>query len=76
MPELEPILKDTYGIMVYQEQLMRIARDVSGFSLGEADILRKAVGKKNAELLAKQKAKFVLLQEQVNKLNVGQYYKL
>jgi len=59
MPELEPILKDTYGIMVYQEQLMRIARDVSGFSLGEADILRKAVGKKNAELLSKQKIKFI-----------------
>jgi DNA polymerase-3 subunit alpha len=59
MPELKPILKDTYGIMVYQEQLMRIARDVSGFSLGEADILRKAVGKKNAELLSKQKIKFI-----------------
>ena len=59
LPELEPILKDTYGIMVYQEQLMRMARDISGFSLGEADILRKAVGKKNAELLAKQKIKFI-----------------
>lgn len=59
MPELEPILKGTYGIMVYQEQLMRIARDVAGFTLGEADILRKAVGKKNADLLAKQEAKFV-----------------
>ncbi len=59
LPELEPILKDTYGIMVYQEQLMRIARDVAGFSLGGADILRKAVGKKIAKLLAEQEAKFI-----------------
>jgi DNA polymerase-3 subunit alpha len=59
LPILEPILKETYGIMVYQEQLMRMARDVAGFTLSEADILRKAVGKKNADLLAKQEAKFI-----------------
>ena len=45
-PKLEPILKNTYGIAIYQEQLMQIARDLAGFSWIEADILRKAVGKK------------------------------
>lgn len=45
-PKLEPILKNTYGVAVYQEQLMQIARDLAGFTLGEADVLRKAVGKK------------------------------
>jgi DNA polymerase III subunit alpha len=55
----EPILKETYGVAIYQEQILQIARDFSGFSLGEADILRKAVGKKNAELLNEQRAKFV-----------------
>ena len=45
-PVLEPILKETYGIMVYQEQIMRIAQDLAGYSLGEADLLRRAMGKK------------------------------
>ncbi|MFA7662696.1 MAG: DNA polymerase III subunit alpha [Patescibacteria group bacterium] len=58
-PRLEPILKPTYGIAVYQEQVLQMARDVAGFTLGEADILRKAVGKKIVELLAEQKIKFV-----------------
>ncbi|MDD5146867.1 MAG: DNA polymerase III subunit alpha, partial [Candidatus Pacebacteria bacterium] len=58
-PKLEPILKNTQGICVYQEQLMQIARDIAGFSLAEADILRKAVGKKIPELLKAQKDKFV-----------------
>ena len=58
-PKLEPILKKTYGICVYQEQLMQIARDVAGFSLPEADTLRKAIGKKIPELLRAQKDKFV-----------------
>ena len=43
---LEPILAETYGIMVYQEQIMRIAQDLAGYSLGEADLLRRAMGKK------------------------------
>ena len=47
-PELEPILKDTYGVIVYQEQVMAIANKVAGFSLGQADILRRAMGKKEA----------------------------
>ncbi|MBM2820556.1 MAG: polymerase alpha subunit [Candidatus Berkelbacteria bacterium] len=58
-PKLEPILKDTYGIAVYQEQVLQIARDIAGFSLGEADILRKAVGKKIKKLLMEQKLKFI-----------------
>jgi len=58
-PKLEPILKDTYGICVFQEQLMRIATDVAGFTLSEADILRKAIGKKIKTLLDKQKVKFL-----------------
>ncbi|OIO16166.1 DNA polymerase III subunit alpha [Candidatus Kuenenbacteria bacterium CG1_02_38_13] len=58
-PKLKPILKNTYGIAVYQEQVLQIARDLAGFSLGEADVLRKAVGKKIKELLDQQKDKFI-----------------
>lgn len=58
-PKLEPILGDTYGIAVYQEQVLQIARDLCGFTLGEADVLRKAIGKKNVKLLNEQKEKFV-----------------
>lgn len=58
-PKLEPILKDTYGIAVYQEQVLQIAREVAGFSYGEADILRKAIGKKIKKLLAEQKKLFI-----------------
>ena len=58
-PNLEPILKKTYGVIVTQEQVLQIARDLAGFSLGEADVLRKAVGKKIPKLLAEQRAKFI-----------------
>ena len=58
-PKLEPILKETYNICIYQEQLMKIAQEICGFSLGEADILRKAVGKKIKELLNAQEHKFI-----------------
>lgn len=58
-PVLEPILKKTYGIAVYQEQIMRIAQDFAGFSLGQADILRKAIGKKKIKLLEEQRIKFL-----------------
>lgn len=58
-PKLEPILKNTYGVAIYQEQVMQIARDLAKFTMGEADVLRKAMGKKIPELLAKQKEKFV-----------------
>jgi DNA polymerase-3 subunit alpha len=53
-PKLEPILRTTHGIGIYQEQMMRIARDLAGFSLSQADTLRKAIGKKIKELLEKQ----------------------
>jgi len=55
----ERILKETYGVAVYQEQILEIARDFAGFSLGEADILRKAVGKKDPKLLAGERDKFI-----------------
>jgi len=58
-PVLEPILKETHGFILYQEQIMQISSVMAGFSLGEADILRRAVGKKKRELLAEQRAKFV-----------------
>lgn len=58
-PKLEPILNNTYGVAVYQEQVMQIARDLAGFSMGEADVLRKAMGKKILELIHEQKIKFV-----------------
>lgn len=58
-PLLEPILKNTYGVGVYQEQMMRIARDLAGFTLAEADTLRKAIGKKIKALLDQQKEKLI-----------------
>lgn len=58
-PSLEPILEKTYGVAVYQEQVMQIARDVAGFTMAEADVLRKAVGKKIASLLKEQRDKFI-----------------
>jgi DNA polymerase III subunit alpha len=58
-PKLEPILSPTYGIGIYQEQMMRIARNLAGYSLGEADVLRKAIGKKIKSLLDKQKVKLI-----------------
>jgi len=56
---LEPLLKKTYGIAVYQEQILKIAQIFAGFSLGQADILRKAIGKKKVKLLAEQRKKFI-----------------
>ena len=58
-PKLKPILESTYGIPVYQEQIMEIAKELAGFTLGEADILRKAIGKKIRKLLIAQKEKFI-----------------
>jgi DNA polymerase-3 subunit alpha len=57
--KLEPILKDTYGVILYQEQVMRIASDLAGFTLGQADLLRRAMGKKKPEIIAKQKQVFI-----------------
>ncbi len=56
---LEPILKETYGVIVYQEQVMQIAQEMAGYSLGQADILRKAMGKKDKASMAKEQARFV-----------------
>ena len=58
-PLLEPILKETYGVMLYQEQVQRAANVLAGYSLGEADILRRAMGKKKAEVMEKQRTTFV-----------------
>jgi DNA polymerase-3 subunit alpha len=58
-PLLEPILRETYGVIVYQEQVMKIASALGAFTLGEADILRKAMGKKDKAAMAKQEKKFV-----------------
>lgn len=58
-PELEPILKETYGIIVYQEQVMAIASRIASYSLGEADMLRRAMGKKIASEMASQKERFM-----------------
>jgi DNA polymerase-3 subunit alpha len=66
-PELEKVLESTYGIIVYQEQVMRIAQVIAGYTLGQADVLRKAVGKKDAELIRAELGKFV---ERAGKLGV------
>ncbi|MGI6374165.1 MAG: DNA polymerase III subunit alpha [Patescibacteria group bacterium] len=57
--KLAPILEKTYGVAIYQEQVMQIARDLAGFTMGQADVLRKAMGKKIPKLLAEQKEKFI-----------------
>ncbi len=59
LPELEPILKETYGVILYQEQVMRIAQIVAGYSMSEADELRKAIGKKKPEILRAHRERFI-----------------
>ncbi len=59
LPQLEPILKDTYGVIVYQEQVMQISRTLAGYSLGRADLLRRAMGKKDPVVMAKEKEPFL-----------------
>jgi DNA polymerase III subunit alpha len=58
-PLIEPILKETYGVMVYQEQIMQIASQLADYTLGEGDVLRRAMGKKDAKEMARQRAKFI-----------------
>ncbi|BBD08911.1 DNA polymerase III subunit alpha [Desulfovibrio ferrophilus] len=58
LPSLEPVLRDTYGVIVYQEQVMKIAQVVARYTLGGADLLRRAMGKKNAEAMAEQREIF------------------
>ncbi|MGC8768985.1 DNA polymerase III subunit alpha [Calditerrivibrio sp.] len=65
LPELEPILQDTYGIIVYQEQVMQIAQVIAGYSLGSADLLRRAMGKKKPEEMQKHKEIFLYGSEEL-----------
>lgn len=58
-PQLEPILKSTYGCIVYQEQVMQIVRDLAGYTLGRSDLLRRAMSKKKADVMAKERQNFV-----------------
>src|SRR5262249_29024088 len=78
LPQLETILSETYGVIAYQEQVLRIARELAGFSLGEADILRKAMGKKKADVMQAQRAKFVAgaKSRHVNEKKAGQIFDL
>lgn len=59
LPELEPILEETYGVIIYQEQVMKIAQVVAGYSLGQADILRRAMGKKKPKEMEEQRERFI-----------------
>jgi DNA polymerase-3 subunit alpha len=59
LPQMEPVLKETLGVIVYQEQVMQIANVLASYSLGEADMLRRAMGKKNPEEMAKQRGRFM-----------------
>jgi DNA polymerase III subunit alpha len=59
LPQLEPILTDTYGVILYQEQVMKIASTLAAYSLGEADILRRAMGKKDPQVMAQQRSRFM-----------------
>jgi DNA polymerase-3 subunit alpha len=77
-PNLEPILKDTYGIMIYQEQLISAVQALAGMSLSQADVLRKAVGKKDAKLLHQQEDKFKsgCKQNKVDAATANQFWNL
>ncbi len=77
-PKLEPILKDTYGVILYQEQVMRIASDLAGFTLGEADLLRRAMGKKKPEIIAGLRSQFVegARNNDIDEKTAGQIFEL
>lgn len=76
--ELEPILRDTYGIIVFQEQIMKIAVEIAGFTLAQADLLRRAVSKKNEQILQSERRRFVEGAEQngVSREKADQVYSL
>ncbi|MDQ3070834.1 MAG: DNA polymerase III subunit alpha [Acidobacteriota bacterium] len=59
LPQMEAVLKETYGVIAYQEQVMRLASDLAGFTMGQSDVLRKAMGKKSASVMAEQREKFM-----------------
>jgi DNA polymerase-3 subunit alpha len=71
-PKLEPILKETYGIMVYQEQVQRAAQALAGYSLGKADMLRRAMGKKKKEVMEKERAGFIAGCQKTNNIPAEQ----
>jgi len=75
---LEPILKDTYGVILYQEQVMRISSDLAGFSLGEADMLRRAMGKKKPEIIVGLRSQFITgaVNNGINEEIAGQVFDL
>ena len=77
-PKLENVLKETYGVFVYQEQVMQAGQVLSGFSLGRADIMRRAMGKKKAELLAQQRTGFVAgaVENGVDEAKAGEIFDL
>ncbi len=76
LPQVQPILEETYGVIVYQEQVMKIAQDVAGFSMGKGDLLRKAMGKKDPKGMAEQKEKFLDGAERngVSRVKAGQLW--
>ncbi|GMO49525.1 MAG: DNA polymerase III subunit alpha [Termitinemataceae bacterium] len=77
-PSLENILKETYGVIVYQEQVMEVARTIAGYSLGEADMLRRAMGKKKMEVMQKEKEKFIsgALKKGYSEASAGKIFEL
>jgi DNA polymerase-3 subunit alpha len=78
MPQLEPILKDTYGVMVYQEQVLEIARVIAGYTLGAADNLRRAMGKKDPQVMAAERSRFMegAAAKGINPAQAGQLFDL
>ncbi len=78
LPQLEPILSDTYGVIAYQEQVMRIAQTLAGFTLGQADVLRKAMGKKDPKVMAKQRDDFMAgaKKQGINEKKAGKIFEL
>ncbi|MCK5681739.1 DNA polymerase III subunit alpha, partial [bacterium] len=78
LPELESILKETYGVFVYQEQVMQAAQKLAGYSLGQADILRKAMGKKKADVMESQRESFLVgaHENQVDPKKAGEIFDL
>ena len=77
-PLLEDALKETYGVCIYQEQIMQIAQDMAGFTLGEADVLRSAMGKIDKELLLSQREKFIegAMNKGVSEIEAGQIFNI
>lgn len=78
VPDMEEILKNTYGILVYQEQIMQLAQKLAGYTLGEADMMRRAMGKKKREEMAMHEEKFIsgALERKISKLNATEIFRL